>query len=311
MTVQCKQPVGGELHEVKRCGGNLLLVTFDHVAARLTILGSGSGGNCSYLECGETRILIDAGFSGRQIRQRLATIGRTPETLTGILITHEHSDHVQGLTALTAKLKVPIYCNRLTKEALDQQVQGRADFRVFSTGSSFEVGEMSVDSFSIPHDANDPVGFLVKTAFAKVGFLTDLGQATKLVLERVRGATALLLEANYDVKLLNEDSRRPWSVKQRIQSRHGHLSNDAAAEVAEQILSAELKQLFLGHLSRDCNTPELASAAVTNRLAGIGGAHVRVAVVSQEAPTETCCFEADPSVAASACDPAPVQVSSS
>jgi phosphoribosyl 1,2-cyclic phosphodiesterase len=231
--------------------------------------------------------------------------------LTGILITHEHSDHVQGLTALTAKLNVPIYCNRLTREALDQQVQGRADFRVFSTGSSFEVGELSVDSFSIPHDANDPVGFLVNTAFGKFGFLTDLGQATKLVLERVRGATALLLEANYDVKLLNEDSRRPWSVKQRIQSRHGHLSNDAAAGVAEEILSPELKQLFLGHLSRDCNTPELASAAVTNRLAGIGGGHVRVAVVSQETPSETCCFEADPSVAASAFDPAPAQVSSS
>ena len=123
----------------------------------LTILGSGSAGNCAYLETGETRILIDAGFSLRGTRKRLAAIGRTPENLTGILVTHEHSDHVQGLAALSEKLHIPVYCNRATKEAIEWQLKVRLDCRLFETGSSFEVGEVGVEAFTIPHDAQDPV----------------------------------------------------------------------------------------------------------------------------------------------------------
>lgn len=278
------------------------------MAARLTILGSGSGGNCSYLESGDTRVLIDAGFSGRQIRQRLASIGRSPETLTGILITHEHSDHVQGLAALSAKLRIPVYCNRPTKEALEQQLQNSVEFRIFATGSTFDVGEMTVDSFSVPHDACDPVGFLVHTAFARFGFLTDLGHATKLVLERVRTATALLLEANHDLKMLQDDLKRPWSVKQRILSRHGHLSNEAAASVAEEIISTELQHLFLGHLSRDCNSPELAHSIVSNRLANAGATHIQVKSALQEAPSATFCFSGE---SAATIEPSPLVHASS
>src|SRR3989475_7158643 len=130
------------------------------VSVRLTILGSGSSGNCAYLETDQTRLLIDAGLSGRQIRQRLLTIGRAPESLTGILITHEHSDHIQGLTGLGAKLKIPLYCNRLTKDAIEFQLQMQFECRVFSTGASFDVGDITVDTFTVPHDASDPVGFL-------------------------------------------------------------------------------------------------------------------------------------------------------
>jgi phosphoribosyl 1,2-cyclic phosphodiesterase len=131
------------------------------VGARLTILGSGSGGNCAYLETDETRILVDAGFSGRQIRQRLAQIGRTPESLSGIVITHEHSDHVQGLVGLTSKLQLPLFCNRLTKEAIERQLEAKFECRIFTTGTSFEIGDLLVDTFSIPHDAYDPVGLLI------------------------------------------------------------------------------------------------------------------------------------------------------
>src|SRR5437868_1824443 len=145
------------------------------VSAHLTILGSGSSGNCAFLETGETRLLVDAGLSGRQIRQRLLSIGRAPEALNGILITHEHSDHIQGLAGLAAKLNIPIYCNRLTREALDAQLQLKLDFRIFNTGASFDVGDVSVDTFSIPHDAYDPVGFLVHTPEGNIGFRTDLG----------------------------------------------------------------------------------------------------------------------------------------
>jgi len=254
---------------------------------RFTILGSGSGGNCAYLETEQTRILIDAGFSGRQIRQRLATIGRTPESLHAILITHEHSDHIQGLTALGAKLQIPVYCNRFTQEAIERQLQIKCLCRLFMTGGTFEIGDVTVETFSVPHDAQDPVGFLLRTPEAKVGFLTDLGHATKLVIERVRPANVLVLEANHDLKMLQDDVHRPWSVKQRILSRHGHLCNEAAASVAEQIVSAQLQHLYLGHLSRDCNRPELAFRSVSGRLQNIGATHVKVESTSQDVPSPT------------------------
>lgn len=257
---------------------------------RFTILGSGSNGNCAYLEAGETRLLIDAGLSGRQIRQRLATLGRAPEGLHGILLTHEHSDHISGLAGLAglaAKLNIPVYCNRLTAEAVSEILQTRLDFRLFTTGSGFEVDEVAVETFSVPHDAMDPVGFLLRTRAGNLGFLTDLGHATRLTVERVRPAHVLVLETNHDVKLLQDDLRRPWSLKQRILGRHGHLSNEAGAAVAEQIVSSDLRHLFLGHLSRDCNRPELAHRAVSQVLQKTGAAHVGITVTSQDTPCPT------------------------
>jgi phosphoribosyl 1,2-cyclic phosphodiesterase len=258
------------------------------VSVQFTILGSGSGGNCAYLEAGETRLLIDAGFSARQIRERLASIGRAPEGLTGILITHEHGDHITGLGTLCAKTGATIYANRFTREAIEKQFPAAGlKFAVFETGAAFTVGEVEVQSFSVPHDAMDPVGFLLRTLAGNIGFLTDLGHATKLILERVKPANVLVLEANHDLKLLQDDTRRPWSTKQRILSRHGHLSNEAAAEVAVQLANADLHRIYLGHLSRDCNRPELAHRTVATRLREIGATHIAVDNTSQEKPSPT------------------------
>lgn len=257
------------------------------MAVQLTILGSGSSGNCAYLETPETRLLIDAGFSGRQIRQRLATISRSPESVQGVLITHEHSDHILGLATLAANLQVPVYCNRQTREVIEAQLHIQINAHLFVTGDSFAIGDVTIDTFSVPHDACDPVGFLLRTGAGNIGFLTDLGHATKLVIERVRPANVLLLEANHDLKMLQDDPHRPWSLKQRILSRHGHLSNDGAADVAEQIVSDDLRHLYLGHLSRDCNRPELASEVVGGRLARLGATHVRVDLTSQHVPCPT------------------------
>lgn len=254
---------------------------------RLTILGSGSAGNCAYVETDETRVLIDAGFSLRQIRQRLATIGRAPENLTGILVTHEHSDHVHSVPMLSEKLHIPVYCNRPTQEAVEYQSKTRLNCRIFTTGASFEVGDITVETFMIPHDAQDPVGFLLRTNAGNIGFLTDLGHTTRLVLERIRPANALVLESNHDVKMLQDCPRRPWSLKQRILGRHGHLSNEAAADAAEQIMSADLRHLYLGHLSRECNSPELAHRVVSERLQKIGATHVRLELTSQALPCQT------------------------
>jgi phosphoribosyl 1,2-cyclic phosphodiesterase len=257
------------------------------VAVKFTILGSGSGGNCAYLETAEARILVDAGFSPRQIRKRLESIGRVPENLTAILVTHEHSDHVQGLGGIAAKLKIPIYCNRATQEAFEFQLSARFECQRFETGASFEIGDLLVDTFAIPHDAQDPVGYLIHTPAGKIGFVTDLGHTTKLVLERVRPANVLVLESNHDVKMLQECPRRSWSLKQRILGRHGHLSNDAAAEAAAQIMSDGLKHMYLAHLSRECNKPELAHYVMAEQLHHIGAKHVHLQLAAQDAPCQT------------------------
>jgi phosphoribosyl 1,2-cyclic phosphodiesterase len=257
------------------------------VAIKLTILGSGSSGNCAYVETDEARVLVDAGFSGRQIRQRLAGIGRAPENLTAILITHEHSDHIAGLSGLAEKLHIPVYCNRATKEEIERILGVSAEFRLFTTGGSFEVGDITVETFTIPHDAQDPVGFLLRTPTANLGFATDLGHVTRLVAERIRAAHALVLEANHDIKMLQDCPRRPWSLKQRILGRHGHLSNEAAADCTADIMTASLRHLYLGHLSSECNKPELARRVVQQRLVSIGATHVRLELTAQHIPCPT------------------------
>lgn len=257
------------------------------MAVNLTILGSGSSGNCAYVETDAARILVDAGFSPRQIRLRLASIGRTPENLSAILITHEHTDHICGLVGIADKLRIPVYCNRDTKEEIERIAGVKAEFNLFTTGASFEIGDVVIETFSVPHDAQDPVGFLLRTPSANIGFATDLGHFTRLVAERVRHANALVLESNHDTKMLQECPRRPWSLKQRILGRHGHLSNDACANAVEDIMTANLRHLYLGHLSRECNKPELAFRTAKERLDRIGATHVRLELTSQKAPCPT------------------------
>jgi phosphoribosyl 1,2-cyclic phosphodiesterase len=268
-------------------------------------LGSGSAGNCAYVETGETRILVDAGFSPRQIRNRLATIGRTPENLSAILLTHEHSDHIAGLLGLADKFHIPVFCNRGTQDATlwtfkekwskktnlalenADTFKSKIDWRLFETGAELEIGDLSVSTFSIPHDAQDPVGFVVRTPAGNIGFATDLGHVTKLVLERIRSANVLVLESNHDVKMLQDCPRRSWALKQRILGRHGHISNVTAAETVAQIMSAGLRQLYLAHLSRECNTPELAQNIMAEQLHQIGAKHVALNVAAQDIPCPT------------------------
>lgn len=275
------------------------------MSVKFTILGSGSSGNCAYLETENCRVLIDAGFSTRQIRTRLANIGRAPENLTAILITHEHSDHIAGLLGLADKFHIPVYCNRDTQDATvhafkskwskkislalesADSLKSKIDWHVFETGASFDIGDVNVETFSIPHDAQDPVGFLLRTAAGNIGLATDLGHVTKLVLERLRTANVLVLESNHDVKMLQNCPRRSWSLKQRILGRHGHLSNETAAETVAQLMSAQLKQLYLAHLSRECNKPELAQNIMAEQLFQIGATHVQLQVAAQEVACAT------------------------
>jgi phosphoribosyl 1,2-cyclic phosphodiesterase len=243
---------------------------------RLTILASGSAGNCALLETARTAVLVDAGLSGRKIAENLALAGRKIEDISAVLLTHEHSDHTTGLPVLANRHKIPLYANELTAKAVQPLIPKYKDWRIFETGTEIDLDGLRVENFSISHDAYDPVGFVVHAAGFSVGFLTDLGYATKLVLDRVKGVNLLLLEANYDLNLLRNDTKRPWPIKQRIMARHGHLSNDAAAEVAAQIAHAKLGTIFLGHKSADCNTHELAELTVSAKLQEIGATHVKL-----------------------------------
>jgi phosphoribosyl 1,2-cyclic phosphodiesterase len=248
----------------------------------LIMLGSGSAGNSALVATEHCRILVDGGLSARQLVLRLALCGIQPNELDGILLTHEHGDHTCGLEVLCRKFQLPIYCNALTAEAIRFMSLGEhRRWRIFRTGSSFSICDITVESFPVPHDAVEPVGYSFHAGQSSLGYVTDLGHATRLTIERLREVQTLVIETNHDEKLLQNDPHRPWPVKQRIQSRHGHLSNAAAASVIGQLLSGKIARVVLGHLSRDCNSPELAAGAVRAELEKIGRSEVEIFCATQ------------------------------
>jgi phosphoribosyl 1,2-cyclic phosphodiesterase len=247
------------------------------------MLGSGSAGNSALIATRHCKILIDGGLSARQLVLRLEQCGLRPDQLDGVLLTHEHGDHVCGLEVLCRKFDVPIYCNALTAEAIrcSGSLDEHRNWRLFHTGAEFSICDIVVQTFPVPHDAVDPVGFTFHAGTRSLGFITDLGYATKLLTERLRQVHTLVIETNHDEKLLQNDPHRPWPVKQRIQSRHGHLSNTAAASVIEQLLPGKIERVVLGHLSRDCNTPDLAIGAVRGLLEKCGKIDMEIYCAAQ------------------------------
>jgi phosphoribosyl 1,2-cyclic phosphodiesterase len=247
------------------------------------MLGSGSAGNSAVVATDHCKILVDGGLSARQLVLRLEQCGIAPEQLDGVLLTHEHTDHVCGLEVLCRKFDVPIYSNALTAETIrcGGSFKRHRNWRIFVTGAEFSICDVTVQTFPVPHDAVDPLGFAIHAGSGSLGFITDLGYPTKMIIERLREVQTLVIETNHDEKLLQNDSHRPWPVKQRIQSRHGHLSNTAAVSVIEELLPGKIERIVLGHLSRDCNTPELALGAVHAALAKCGRTDMEVHCVAQ------------------------------
>ncbi len=235
----------------------------------LIVLGSGSAGNAAVVRGLGATILLDAGLSAKKTLTRLAAAGVDPAAIDAVLLTHEHGDHASGLPVLLRSLRCPVYATRLTAEELrEQDPRSRtAEWRLFSTGSTFQLGPLEVTAFSVPHDAADPVGFTIRADGSSLGVLTDLGHVNHSVVHHVTGANCLFIEANHDEALLQADAKRPFAIKQRILSAHGHLSNKAAGELALRALTSALRQVVLGHLSRDCNSPALAIGAVREALA--------------------------------------------
>lgn len=253
---------------------------------RVTVLASGSRGNVTLIECGRQAILIDAGISGRRLRKLLLSTWGPPETLSGCFLTHEHMDHARGLKTLFAGEGGEwIRANSQTREYLASRGMDTRRWKDFQTGEEVICGVFSVRSFPVPHDAYDPCGFQVRAGGRTAVICTDLGYVTAEVKEQAGSADIFVLEANYDEALLAADSKRPWSTKQRIMARHGHLSNAQAGDLLAGLSGSRLKHVLLAHLSEDCNRPELAVSAAREgiRRAGLEGVNIHPA--SQSAPT--------------------------
>jgi phosphoribosyl 1,2-cyclic phosphodiesterase len=220
---------------------------------RFTVLSSGSKANSTFVEAAGQRILIDCGLSGKKVEERLVEHGIDPASITSILVTHEHSDHIHGVPTLSRRYGMTVYANEATMEHVTKPKRKE----IFTTGEDFSIGDVQITPFSIAHDAVDPVGFAIRAEGFKLVMLTDLGRVTTLVQEHVRGANAIVLESNHDQEMLQACSYT-WELKQRISSTHGHLCNESAGQLLEDIMHPELFHIVLGHLSENSNTPTLA-----------------------------------------------------
>lgn len=243
---------------------------------KICTLASGSSGNCLYVESGETRILVDAGISLRQIVLKLRKLDVELTDIDAVIVTHEHSDH----TAALRNIGVPVHVAHATTHLWSDKVSA---LREFDTDTSFAIRDMLITPFSVPHDALDPVGFSIETGDGKkIGVVTDIGSVTALVRERLRGSNALVIEFNHDNDILLY-SHYPWDLKQRIRGRLGHLSNHQAAELLSELAHGGLKHVILAHLSQVNNRPEVAFESATGALRRTGQwPEVRISVAPRK-----------------------------
>ena len=252
---------------------------------RVASLGSGSRGNSLYVEAGETRILVDAGFSGAQLERRLEQLDVAPHEIRGVVVTHEHRDHTSGIGVAARRWGWPLHMSEDTLEACRDLLRGEEAVTTFRADRTFRLGELAVHPFLTCHDAADPLAVTVTDLRRglKLGVATDLGRPTTPVRHALAGCHFLVLEANHDEVLLREGPY-PWSIKERIGGSRGHLSNRTAAELAVELLHAELCGVLLAHLSQECNEPELARRSVEETLREEGFRGV-VEVAEQDGPS--------------------------
>jgi phosphoribosyl 1,2-cyclic phosphodiesterase len=228
------------------------------------VLASGSKGNAFYISDGFTSILIDAGLSATEIKRRLKSRGLNPNDLDAILVTHEHSDHIQAVGVLSRQLKLPIYLSRKIEKKVSI---GRSvyEIRTFNSGSTFQINNLAVHPFAVSHDAADPVGFTIGQNGSRIGLATDLGTVTPHVKENLKHCHLLILEANHDPDML-ENGPYPWHLKRRIQSRSGHLSNGQSKRLLVELQHKGLEHVILAHLSETNNAPQKVLAEISKAL---------------------------------------------
>ena len=239
---------------------------------RVCVLASGSKGNAVYVSHGQTAILVDAGLSGVQIEDRLRSRGLNPKAINALVVTHEHNDHIQGVGVLSRRYQIPVYVNESTFSAAKSRLGRLHSVTFFDRGDPFNVDGMTIHPFSISHDAADPVGFTIQIDGTKIGLATDLGVGTRLVSHHLKGCRLVVLEANHDVRMLDEGPY-PWELKQRVRSRVGHLSNEASRDLLGEVMDTCVEYVIVAHISETNNRPEKAMAVVGEALAS-HGAHL-------------------------------------
>lgn len=256
---------------------------------RFCVLGSGSKGNATYVQAGDTAILIDAGFSGIEIKRRLAEIGVDFSSIAAILVTHEHNDHIRGVSVLSRQGNIPVFANPATFRAAGSKMAKLSAAREFDTGAAFKFQDLLIHPFSVSHDTADPVGFMVSDKSVTLGYCTDTGTVSRLMRHRLSGCHGLILETNHDPELLKNGSYPPF-LKQRIRSNKGHLANMEAALFLKELIHDGLKHVVLAHISEANNRPEIAYRTVCKVIgngtgkAGRDGLLPSVSVAAQDCP---------------------------
>jgi len=257
-------------------------------------LFSGSSGNSIFIGTDKTKILIDAGLSGKKITEALLSVGEDPANLNAILVSHEHDDHIRSLGILSRKYNIPVYANEMTWEALRGNIKGidAKNIKYFEANKEFEICELGIKAFPVPHDANDPVGFCFFYGGKKITVATDIGHVTQQIRECIEGSYLLLLESNHDVKML-QVGNYPWWLKQRILGENGHLSNEVAAEVVADMAEKGTQHFLLGHLSKNNNFPQLAYQTTYNALTKrniFPGKDITLEVAMRDSVSNVFCF---------------------
>ncbi len=260
---------------------------------QLTSLFSGSSGNAIYVSSQNTHILVDSGLSGKRIEASMDSIGGKIQDIQAILISHEHTDHILGAGVLSRRFGIPIYANERTWDAMRGDLKKISPDCIcyFSTEQSFYIGDIEINTFSIPHDAAEPVGFNFFCDRKKVTIATDIGHMNRTLLENLEGSDMILLESNHDIEMLKV-GRYPWPLKQRILGDRGHLCNDMAAKVVAYLADKGTEKFLLGHLSKENNFPELAFQTVQNALhekSIIAGKDIYLGVAYRDRASEALC----------------------
>lgn len=234
-----------------------------------TLLGSGSSGNTTLVSDGSRHILVDVGLSGRETAKRLRECGLEPGDISAIVVSHEHGDHCRGVSPFAKALEIPVFMTQGAFSSSGMNLDP-AKLRQVNPGEQFDVYGICFTCFSVPHDSNDPLGFIIEKDGIKIGIVLDLGYLSNLVLERLRGCDGIILESNHDVQMLKVGPY-PWALKQRVMSRRGHLSNDSVAQYLANEFDGKARQVVLAHLSRKNNIPELALLSAQRALESRSG----------------------------------------
>ena len=252
-------------------------------------LYSGSTGNSFYVESENTKILVDSGVSMKKLTTALTTNDVKLEDIDAIIVTHEHSDHVQSLGMISSKYNIPVFANEKTWDAMPKQRDKISDInqKFFVSYEKFEIGDLIIDPFSIPHDAADPCGFNIMNNKDKISIATDIGHMTKEIVDKLDGSSFVLLESNYDPEIL-KSGKYPYYLKTRILGPNGHLPNEMAGKTIAYLLKGSLKQVMLGHLSKENNFPELAYQTVIEKLiqSNFDENSIRISVASRIEPSK-------------------------